>query len=62
MSMLLRKYHDTSEPEPVPEPERVEKPAKSDSREAWADYAVAEGHNEGSLEELTKKQIQSLFE
>lgn len=61
MGMLLRQYHEKPS-EPVPEPERVEKPAKSDSREAWADYAVAEGHNEGSLEELTKKQIQSLFE
>lgn len=69
MSMLLRQYHATAGPatesEPTESTEPVgegEAPAKSASKQDWVDYAVSQGHQEGSLDELTKAEIQSLFE
>lgn len=37
-------------------------PAKSDTKAAWVDYGVSQGHARGSLEELTKAEIQSVLE
>lgn len=37
-------------------------PAKSDTKAAWVDYGVSLGHARGSLEELTKAEIQSVLE
>lgn len=37
-------------------------PAKNASKAEWIDYAETQGHFRGSLEELTRTEIQSLFE
>ena len=37
-------------------------PAKSASKAEWVDYGVSQGHDRGSLEELTRTEIQILFE
>ena len=46
--------------ERVTEPSDV--PAKSDTKAEWVDYGVSQGHARGSLEELTKAEIQSVLE
>lgn len=38
------------------------KPPRNASKSDWVEYAVLHGHQEGSLEELTRDQIISLFE
>lgn len=37
-------------------------PAKNATKAEWVDYGVTQGHDRGSLEELTRTEIQSLFE
>lgn len=50
----------------VPVEEEADKesgiPAKNATKAEWVDYGVTQGHDRGSLEELTKAEIQSLFE
>lgn len=37
------------------------RPTLNASKADWVDYAVTQGHDKGSLDELTRTEIQSLF-
>lgn len=49
--------------EPVEEPAPgTPRPPKNASKSDWEDYAVEQGHDRGSLDELTRDQIIGLFD
>jgi hypothetical protein len=55
---------DTAEPASAPPllaPGEDGKPARNASKSDWVEYAVLRGHQEGSLEELSRDQIRDLF-
>jgi hypothetical protein len=57
---------DTAEPASAPAttflaPGEDDRPARNASKSDWVEYAVLRGHQEGSLEELTRDQIRDLF-